>query len=292
MATSYSKNLVDKILPKIQQYEATTGRKVSRSMMDSLFREELDVMANRDAQNRSLDMQQQNLDLAKQSAADTKSANKVSGIVGAVSTAGNLALGYKYVTGPKTATPAAVPAATTTPAVGTTTIGAQPTTPAVGGQTTMSSPTPTGSSPAMTDAQMAYDVNGTPGGNVGYEAGASTPAYNPTGSDVGNVGLGLAAGLATNYVVTKTGEGKDSSSRVADWSKGVGMTSWSDEDYASKGSATVGGVAGGGAWGAAVANIGWDISKAIQTGKVSNELLGIPFADKIFNTDLGSIFGW
>ena len=288
MATSYSKNLVDKILLKIQQYEATTGRKVSRSMMDSLFRQELDVMAERDAQSRALDMQQQSLDLQKQSAEDTASAAKVSGIVGAVSTAGELALGYKYLTGPKAATPAT----TTTPAVGTTTVGAQPTTPAVGGQTAVTTPTTTGSSPSLTDAQMAYDTGGTAGGNVGYEAGSSTAAYNPTGSTVGNAGLGLAAGLATNYVVTQTGEGKDFNSRMADWSKGFGMTSWSDEDYASKGSATVGGLAGGGAWGAAVANIGWDIGKAIQTGKISNELLGIPFADKIFNTDLGSIFGW
>jgi hypothetical protein len=104
------------------------------------------------------------------------------------------------------------------------------------------------------------------------------------------MGVGIAAGMGTHYVATQTGVGKDLNKGAAKLSRWGGMTNLSDEEYASKGSATMGGLAAGGPMGAAAAATAWDLKNAASTGKISNELLGIPFADKFMNTNVNSIF--
>jgi hypothetical protein len=138
---------------------------------------------------------------------------------------------------------------------------------------------------------MAYDTGGTPGGNVGYEGvGSGGPGL--TGSTVGNVGAGAVVGAGANYLTTQTPVGRTSNQDVARLSRNLGMTNLTNEEYASKGSMTAGGATAGGPWGAAIGATVYDAMNAVKTGRISNELLGIPFADKIFNTNLSSIFGW
>lgn len=295
MAFAYDSSLIQRIRPRIAQWESTTGRRIAPTMLDSLIREQLDMESKRATSERAYDLQDKQLanTLDQQKKADR--AAKVSGITGAVGTAANIGLTYKMLSKPSAMQELTAYQKSLN----------QPTT---GAQTTMAGPNPP---PVQADPAYAN----TPAG--AYGADLNTPNYAPadpqgmydpavpasTDAGVGmggastygpaaGIGAGLVAGAATNYAVTQTGEGKKSNAFVAKGSRNAGMTKWSDEEYASKGSATVGGLAGGGAWGAVVANVVWDAGQAIKTGKISNELLGLPFVDRVFNTNIKSIFGW
>jgi hypothetical protein len=173
MATSYSKDLVESIMPQIQQYEATTGRKISRSMMDSLFRKQLEVMAEKDTQTRALDLQQQQINSQDLAAKNAASAAKTSGIVQSVSTAGTLGLGYKYLSQNQPA-----------PAVGTTPAVAPTSAPAVGGQAALTGSTPAvGGQSAMVGVSAPESVAGS-GMGEGL-AGTFGEGYGAAGSGIG-----------------------------------------------------------------------------------------------------------
>lgn len=271
---------------RYNQRRALTGLPSSyqeqRGMLDPIMEQayqkdvrEKELMYNNQERGRQLSLQEQQ-------AKDQARAANISGATNLVGLGVQGYLGYKTLTKP-------TPTATMPTSAGAGSAGATAQ-PGVGSGT-VPPPSTTNYPGAMSDAQMAYDTGGSPGAGAAAETGVGMGGASQYGAGYG-AAAGLLAGAATNYLTTQTGEGKASNARVADWSKGVGMTSWSDEDYASKGSATVGGLAGGGAFGAAVSNVAWDVGKAFQTGKISNELLGIPYADKLFNTDLGSIFGW
>ena len=278
MATSYSKNLVDKILPKIQQYEATTGRKVSRSMMNSLFRQELDVMAERDAQTRALDIQQQTLDLNKQTAADTKSANKAAGVTGAVSSAGQLYLGYKYLTKPDSGTYTGPDASATTGgfANGNTGTGpafseapgAQPTTPAVGGQTAAAT-------------APAYDAGGMAGYDAGYDAFAGGTSDAAAGSTTGSAATGATegasatgssalgtAGTTAAYAYAGYQASRLMQNKVAPWAKEHLGDNWEKHGFTFQPAALIGDAIGG-KTGRTVANI-LDPAGNVLWGATSN----------------------
>lgn len=63
MATqALSSDSTRRIMNQIRQYEATSGKKLSKAEIDSLFRQELEVSANRSAQSRALEIQKENLD--------------------------------------------------------------------------------------------------------------------------------------------------------------------------------------------------------------------------------------
>ena len=305
-----TQGLIDSYWRKYNQRRALTGLPSSyqeqRGMLDPM----MESAANKDIQEAQLRYQNersnQDMALRQQQAKDSKRAANVSGATNLVGIGVQGALGWKYLNKPAAAPPAAAPpASATTGGYADGNIGTGPSfseAPGAGSGGTGilsgagSGTTPAASTPSytpMTDAQMAYDTGGASGGYSGQGAGSGdtggTAGFSG-GSGVGVLG-GAAAGLATNYLVTQTGEGKASNARVADWSRYAGMTNLSDQQYADKGSATVGGLAGSGPVGAAIAPTVYDIQNIIKTGTVSNELIGIPYADKVFNTNINSIFG-
>lgn len=310
-----SQGLIDTYWRRYNQRRALTGLPSSyqeqRGILDSM----MESTANKDIREAELrynnERSNRQLSLQEQQAKDSKRAANISGATNLVGLGMQGYLGYKYLN-----KPAATPAPTTpsVTATGTNPAGSSYLTandappPPVdtgagsGGEGILSG-AGSGTAPAastssyapMTDAQMAYDTGGTPGGYGGEGAGSG----GSTSSAVGGAVVGAAANIGARYLLS-TGEGKKSNSRVADWSRYAGMSNLSDEQYAEKGADTVGGIAGGAytggpigaAWGAAIGATVYDVKNAFQTGKISNELLGMPYADKIFNTDISSIFGW
>lgn len=91
--------LQKKFLPNLKQYEATTGRPVSDRAMQNYLYAALQTEADRKdtayARERQFGLQQQSLDLQKQSIADTASANKISGVTQLAGLPFQGYLGYK-----------------------------------------------------------------------------------------------------------------------------------------------------------------------------------------------------
>jgi hypothetical protein len=221
MATAYSRNLVDKILPKIQQYEATTGRKVSRSMMDSLFRQELDALGQQDLQSRALELQQQNIESDRafrdRQLKDQNKAAAISGVAQIGQAYGTYKLASGYLNKPS-GVPAVGDASATTggyaggntgmgPAFTEAPVGAQtaasgaaPTTTAIGGQSAISGAS---ASEAAAGSGMGEGLAATYG--EGYGAGATTAgaaegtAGAGAGSSVGVAGPAIAAAYVGTY---------------------------------------------------------------------------------------------
>lgn len=181
MAQAYDSGMMARIMPKIQQWEANTGRKITPQMLEAMMKAELSVAADNaarsDAQAKSDTIRQQELDLRKQESDKAASAAKVSGITQAVGTVGQGYLGYKVLTGgPK---PVTTPT-TTAPAVSTVA-------PA------------TSSVPAYTGA-----------GSIGYTGGSAATAapasnYAATGAanySAGTFGGGAQAAVGSGSTVT------------------------------------------------------------------------------------------
>ena len=92
--------LIDRVKPRISQWEATTGRRITPTMLDSLIRGQLEAEAGKAQQSRALDIQQQGIDNQKEQQKKADKAAKVKGITDLASTAGMGYLTYKAVTKP------------------------------------------------------------------------------------------------------------------------------------------------------------------------------------------------
>jgi hypothetical protein len=150
----------------------------------------------------------------------------------------------------------------------------------------LGSNTAQGAAAGATEAasMAAYDASMAEGAAAGVGSSATPAATGGlTGSAGGNALAGAVVGAGAQYLTTQTEPGRTSNKDVANLSRDwLGMTDLTDEEYASKGSSVAGGATAGGPYGAAASGIIWDIGYLFKTGKVSNELLGIPFADKLF----------
>jgi len=100
MAYAYDASLLDRIKPRISQWEATTGRRISPSMLDALIKGQLDAEAGKATQERALDLQERGLADAKDAANKASKAATTKGYVDTASTAGMGYLTYKAVTKP------------------------------------------------------------------------------------------------------------------------------------------------------------------------------------------------
>jgi hypothetical protein len=217
MATAYSRNLVDKILPKIQQYEATTGRKVSRSMMDSLFRQELDALGQQDLQSRALELQQENIASDRafrdRQLKDQNKAAAISGVAQIGQAYGTYKLASGYLNKPS-GVPAVGDASATTggyaggntgmgPAFTEAPVGAQtaasgaaPATTAIGGQSAISGAS---ASEAAAGSGMGEGLAATYGEGYGATATGAEAAGGSAGSSVGVAGPAIAAAYVGTY---------------------------------------------------------------------------------------------
>src|SRR3990167_6233292 len=100
MAYAYDASLLDRIKPRISQWEATTGRRISPSMLDALIKGQLDAEAGKATQERALDLKERGLADAKDAANKASKAATTKGYVDTASTAGMGYLTYKAVTKP------------------------------------------------------------------------------------------------------------------------------------------------------------------------------------------------
>jgi hypothetical protein len=101
---AYDSQVIDRVMPKIKQYEATTGRRLSPKMLESLMAAELDVESKNATDNafrsKSLELSERGLALNEKQAKDQAASAKVGGITGLASTAATGYLGYQYLNKP------------------------------------------------------------------------------------------------------------------------------------------------------------------------------------------------
>ena len=192
MAYAYDASLLDRIKPRISQWEATTGRRISPSMLDALIKGQLDAEAGKATQERALDLQERGLADAKDAANKASKAATTKGYVDTASTAGMGYLTYKAVTKPSAMSeliayqkglqpPGAgsVPAAVTTPAI-------------AGAQTTLAGGT------TATGAQAVPTAFGT-GEFAAYDAAVAEGAAEGVGTASTTAGSGVV-GAVSPYV--------------------------------------------------------------------------------------------
>lgn len=80
MATEYDSGIWSRIRPKIQQWESITGRKADASIIRGLADAEFSAAADKATASRSLDIEQQRVNLAKKQAEDAAKGNTYKGI--------------------------------------------------------------------------------------------------------------------------------------------------------------------------------------------------------------------
>ena len=100
MAYAYDAGLIDRIMPRIKQYEATTGRKISQSMLDALMKGQLSAEVDKAQQTRAIDLQEEQFANQKEQQDKAAKAASIKGYVDTASTAGMGYLTYKAVTKP------------------------------------------------------------------------------------------------------------------------------------------------------------------------------------------------
>ena len=94
---AYDSQVIDRIMPKLKQWEATTGRRITPAMLESMMRAELGVEADRAQENA---YRAKGLQLEEQKIKDAKSAAKASSLVQIPTTAANLWLTNKALNRP------------------------------------------------------------------------------------------------------------------------------------------------------------------------------------------------
>jgi len=100
MAYAYDAGLIGRIMPRIKQYEATTGRKISQSMLDALMKGQLSAEVDKAQQTRAIDLQEEQFANQKEQQKKAAKAASIKGYVDTASTAGMGYLTYKAVTKP------------------------------------------------------------------------------------------------------------------------------------------------------------------------------------------------
>lgn len=92
MAYAYDAGLIDRIKPRISQWEATTGRKISPSMLDALIKGQLSAEVDKASQTRALDLQKSQLEQTKIQQDKANKAAVTKGYIDTATTAGMLGL--------------------------------------------------------------------------------------------------------------------------------------------------------------------------------------------------------
>jgi hypothetical protein len=176
-----------KFLPNLKQYEATTGRPISDKAMQNYLYASLQTEADRAdaryARERQFELTQQGLDLQKQSIADTKSANKISGITQLAGLPLQGYLGYKA--GEKAGLWGGTPAPTAAA-------------PAVDPFAGAGTPVTTGTSQGLLTGDTGT-VGAQTGLAAGTQAGLSTTATGAAAA--GTAGYGMAEGAGSSGVI-------------------------------------------------------------------------------------------
>jgi len=276
MAYAYDAGLIDRIMPRIKQYEATTGRKISQSVLDALMKGQLSAEVDKAQQTRAIDLQEEQFANQKDQQKKAAKAASVKGYVDTASTAGMGYLTYKAVTKPSAmsellayqksigATPAITGAditaaggsfgAPTAEAAGYGLTAPGYTAPAfTGAQTTLAGGTAASgaqATPAVygTGEYAAYDASLAAGASEGV--GTATSAASMLGPVAGGVGGGLlGADLAVNKLHL-FGAGKP------------GHMGGETNTAAAVGGA-VGGAAGGALIGSQVGSVGGPVGAAV-----------------------------
>ena len=97
---AYDASLISRIQPRIKQWEATTGRRIAPTVLDSLIKEQMDAEVDKAQQSRALDLREQEFQNQKEQQDKASDAATVKGAFDMASTAGMLGLTYKSVTKP------------------------------------------------------------------------------------------------------------------------------------------------------------------------------------------------
>ena len=100
MTYAYDASLISRIQPRIKQWEATTGRRIAPTVLDSLIKEQMEAEVGKAQQSRALDLQEQQFQNQKEQQDKASKAATVKGAFDMATTAGMLGLTYKSVTKP------------------------------------------------------------------------------------------------------------------------------------------------------------------------------------------------
>ena len=93
MPYAYDASLIDRVKPRISQWEATTGRRIHPTVLDSLIREQLRMEGERATKERAYDLEKQKMDKEEKAA-------KTKGIIDVASTGIQAGLTYKALSKP------------------------------------------------------------------------------------------------------------------------------------------------------------------------------------------------
>lgn len=214
-----SSNTWSKILPKIKQYEATTGRQISSEALEALFKADIDEAYDRSYQNQQLGIEQERLDLDKEAAKDAESAAKTSGAIQLGGTALQAGMLYKSLF---------------------------PSTPAIKGSigsTALTTGTTSALTSTATAAEMATGVN-LPGTATVTTAGITPTSLLSTIAPA--AGVGAIGGLAGNLYTKWKSDSTDDPANVSRRGKWAGAAGGAVAGFAVGGpvGAVVGGIAG------------------------------------------------
>jgi hypothetical protein len=197
----YSTPDLAQILPRLRQYESTTGRTLSPSIIRALLSESLSVGASKSLQASEIGLQRQRIRAEERAASGAARGQTASGIAQTATSATTLGLLYKggFFKAPPTTgvTDTVLPAA---PIAKTTTTGAVVNAPGVAG---------TASPVAGPSALSTIGYSAIPavaGFGVGYGVGGATKDRIGTGpSRVASAGAGAVTGAAIGSVVPGVG---------------------------------------------------------------------------------------
>lgn len=100
MGYAYDASLIERVMPRIKQWEATTGRRIQPSMLDSLIKGQLGAEADKAQQSRALDIQENQFAFTKEQADKASKAATIKGAFDMATTTGMLGLTYHALSKP------------------------------------------------------------------------------------------------------------------------------------------------------------------------------------------------
>ena len=180
MAYAYDAGLIERIMPRLKQFEATTGRRIHPTMLDSLIREQLAMEGERASKERAYDLQERQIASQEQAQADAASAAKTKGLIDIGTTGLTAGLAYKAISKPSAMSEllAYQKSLGTKPQLSQ---GAQTAfgggAPAIGAQTAYSG-VPMANAPAYAPSATTYGVAGEMGTGLTAAPGAGTALLN------------------------------------------------------------------------------------------------------------------
>jgi hypothetical protein len=204
-----------RIRPRIAQWEATTGRKITSTALRALMEAELNVAAERSNQSQAIGLQREQLALQKKQLGKESAAAVVGGVANLATSGAQLYLLNKYLNLSKPAIAPVTPAIAGTPAIdtatGVTTTGyggmAGPGAAVSGAAPTIGATVSSTAIPAVLGAEAGGMVFGGDKGIIGK--GEKTQAWGrvagatATGAIIGGpvgAGVGFVVGVLDNFI--------------------------------------------------------------------------------------------